>query len=103
MRAGIFALAAALVVAIVLARTGAEPGYRALAFLPFFVAAHGVLGSLYGVCGFTALAGRRMTEAGAERVCDFAELSEQRKSGLRVAAMSMTLAAIATTLFVIAN
>lgn len=103
MRAGLFTLAGALVVAVVLAGTGAAPGFRALAFVPFFIAAHGVLASLYGVCGFTAMAGRRITNEGAERVADRSELAGQRRSGLRVVALSMALAGIATTLLVIAS
>ena len=103
MRGGLFALAAALVVAVVLAQSGVAPGYRSLAFVPFAASAYGVLSSLYGVCGISALAGRRITTEGAERIASRVELSAQRRSGLRVIAMSLALAGIATTLFVLAS
>lgn len=103
MRIGLLALAGALVVAILLAKSGASPAYRALAFLPFFFAANGVLAALYRVCGFTAMAGRRLTADGAEVVADRAELTGQRRAGLRVIVLSAALAALATSLFVIAS
>ena len=103
MRMGLFALAGALVVALLLAQSGASPAYRALGFLPFFFAANGVLAALYRVCGFTAIAGRRMTADGTEVVADRAELSAQRRTGLRVLFLSVVLAATATTLFVVAT
>lgn len=103
MRIGLFALAGALVFALLLAQSGAAPAYRALGFLPFFFAANGVLAALYRVCGFTAIAGRRMTADGTEVVADRSELSAQRRTGLRVLVLSVVLAATATTLFVIAS
>ncbi len=103
MRLGLVALAGALVVALILAQSGVSPAYRALAFVPFFFAANGVLAALYRVCGFTAMAGRRMTADGVEIVADRAELSAQRRSGLRVIVLSVLLAAVATALFMVAS
>ena len=100
MRIGLVALAVALGVAIFFAHSGGAAGYRALAFVPFFVAGYGVLSAFYGVCGFTALAGRRMTAEGSELVADRSELSRQRMYGLRVIVMSVLLAGVATALFI---
>jgi hypothetical protein len=103
MRIGLVALAAALVFALLLAKSGAAPAYRAVAFLPFFFAANGVLAALYRVCGFTAMAGRRLTPNGTEVVADRAELSAQRREGVRVIVLSVVLAGLATSLFAVAS
>jgi hypothetical protein len=103
LRIGLVSLAGALVFALLLAQSGAAPAYRAIGFVPFFFAANGVLAALYRVCGFTAIAGRRMTADGAEVVADRAELSAQRHAGARVLVLSTALAALATSLFVVAN
>ncbi len=103
LRVGLVALAMALVLAAFLARTDAATVYRAVVFLPFFVAVYGVLAAFYGTCGLQAMAGRRMTPDGAERVADRRELSAQRRTGARVLGASVLLAAIATTLFVFAT
>jgi hypothetical protein len=103
MRAGLIALALALLSAVALDHRGATPGLRVLAFLPFFVAAYGVLSALYRTCGFSALAGKRMTPDGAERVADREELTSQRKVGMRVLGLSFALAATATALLVLAS
>ncbi len=103
MRIGLVALAGALVFALLLANSGASPAYRAVAFLPFFFAANGVIAALYGVCAFTAMAGRRLTSHGAEVVADRTELAGQRRSGMRVIALSVALAALATSLFMMAS
>jgi hypothetical protein len=103
MRFGLVALAASLVVAVVLAQSGASAGFRAVAFVPFFVAAYGVTSALYRTCGLSALAGRRQTSDGAEPVADRSELRAQRRAGLRVFAVSGALAGVATLLFSFAH
>ena len=103
LRVGLVALAGALVVALLLVQSGAAPVVRAAAFLPFFFAAYGVLAAFYRVCAFTALAGRRMTADGAEKVADRTELSAQRRAGVRVLVLSVALAALATALFIVAS
>jgi hypothetical protein len=103
MRVGLVALAAAMLAAVLLAQSGAAAGVRALSFVPFFVASYGILSALYGVCGFTALAGRRITTEGTERVADRFELTCQRRSGMRVLVLSAAFAALATGLFVAAS
>lgn len=103
MRMGIIALAVALGFATSLAKLGASPGYRALAFVPFLFAAYGVLAALYRTCGVTAMAGRRITCDGSERVADRGELAGQRRQGLRVIGGSLLLAVTATALLVSAS
>lgn len=103
LRVGLVALAMALVVTALLARFEGASVYRWLMFLPFFVAANGVLAAFYRTCGITAFAGRRMTVEGAEVVADRTELSAQRRIGLRVLGMSVALAWLATALFVTAS
>jgi len=103
LRVGLVALAMALVVTALLARFEGASAYRWLIFLPFFVAANGVLAAFYRTCGITAFAGRRMTAEGAEVVADRTELSAQRRIGLRVLGMSVALAGLATALFVTAS
>lgn len=103
LRAGLVALAMSLVVAAALGGSGTSPGLRALVFLPFFVAAYGVLAALYGTCGVSAIAGRRITCQGSERIADCGERSVQRARGLKVMGVSFLLAASATALFVAAS
>ncbi|CAN5920752.1 hypothetical protein BH11MYX4_BH11MYX4_23580 [soil metagenome] len=103
MRTGLVALAMALAFAAFLTRSDGAHLYRWFAFLPFFVAANGVLAAFYRTCGFTAAAGRRMTPEGAEPVADRDELAEQRRVGMRVLGSSAALAAVATALFVTAS
>lgn len=103
LRAGLIALATALVVAAALGHSDAAPLVRAVVFVPFFVAAYGVLAALYATCGVTAMAGRRITCQGAERIADRGERSAQRAKGLKVLAASLVLAAGATALFVTAS
>jgi hypothetical protein len=103
MRVGIVALATALVVGTLLAKGGVAHGYRALAFGPFFVAGYGVLAALYRTCGLTAIAGRRVTSDGMERVADRDELAALRSRGLRVIAGSALLAATATAVLILAS
>src|SRR5678815_4568809 len=66
LRAGLISLATALAVAAALGHSGAPAGYRALVFIPFFVAVYGVLAALYGTCGISAIAGMRITCQGRE-------------------------------------
>lgn len=99
LRVGLVALAMALAGAAFLAHEDASTLYRALVFLPFFVAANGVLAAFYGTCGISACAGRRMTRDGAEPVADRAELSAQRRTGAWVLGMSGAFATAATALF----
>ena len=103
LRVGLVALAGALVVALLLVNSGAAPVVRGVAFLPFFFAVYGLLAAFYRVCGFTAIAGRRMTADGVEKVADRAELAAQRRSGLRVIILSVVFATFATSLFVVAT
>jgi hypothetical protein len=100
---GLVALALALGVGTALARSGWPPVYRALNFVPFFVAAYGVLAAFYGTCGVTAIAGRRITTDGSERVVDRAELRAQRRLGVRVLGASLLLATAMTGLLVAAH
>ena len=103
LRLGLVALAMALAVTAFLTRIEGASAYRWVMFLPFFVAANGVLAAFYRTCGLTAFAGRRMTAEGAELVADRAELSAQRRIGLRVLGLSVGLAGLATALFVTAS
>lgn len=103
LRVGLVALGMALVVAAFLARSEAATLYRAFVFVPFFVAAYGVLAAFYETCGLTAFRGHRMTADGAEPVADRVELAAQRRTGVQVLSMSGALAGIATALFVVAS
>jgi hypothetical protein len=103
LRAGLIALVMALVVAAALGHSGAAPGYRVLVFAPFFVASYGVLAALYGTCGISAIAGRRITCQGTERIADRGERSTQRAKGMKVLSVSLALATAATALFVTAS
>ena len=103
LRIGLVALAMALLVTAFLARIEGASAYRWLMFLPFFVAANGILAAFYRTCGITAFAGRRMTFEGAEVVADRTELSGQRRVGLRVLVISIGMAGLATAAFVTAS
>jgi hypothetical protein len=96
LRVGVVALAVALAIGAALSKSGASPLLRVVAFVPFFFAAYGILAALYRTCGFTAIAGRRHTNQGTERVIDRDELREQRRIGLRVLAAGFALATVAT-------
>ena len=97
------ALGMALVATAFLGRSDVAPLYRAGVFVPFFVAAYGVLAAFYETCGLTAFAGRRITRDGPEPVADRGELAAQRKMGLGVMCLSGLLAVVATTAFVLAS
>jgi len=86
-----------------LARSDTALSYRAAVFVPFFVAAYGVLAAFYETCSVRAISGCRLTSEGTEPVADRAELAAQRKTGLRVLGMSGALAGLATALFVVAS
>ncbi|MDF2696414.1 MAG: hypothetical protein K0S65_4797 [Labilithrix sp.] len=103
LRAGLVALTTGLALAALLCRSGAPSVYRAIVFLPFFVASYGVLAALYATCGISAIAGRRFTCQGSERIADRGELSAHRAKGVKVLSMSLLLAAAATALFVTAS
>jgi hypothetical protein len=103
MRVGVVALATALVLGTLIAKSGAAHGYRALAFGPFFVAGYGVLAALYRTCGISAIVGRRVTSDGMERIVDRVELAELRSRGLRIIAGSVVLAAGATSVLFFAS
>jgi hypothetical protein len=103
LRIGLVALAVSLAVGSVLARGGVAPGYRLVAFLPFFMAAYGVLAALYRTCGVTAIMGRRITSDGSEPVADRAELASHRARGMRVMLGSVLLAGVATAFLFVAR
>jgi hypothetical protein len=103
LRVGLVSLAVSLVVGSLLASGGVATSYRLLSFVPFFVAANGVLSALYQTCGFTAIAGRRITSEGTEPVADRDELAQQRARGMRVMLGSSLLAAVATSLLFLAK
>jgi hypothetical protein len=105
LRVGLAALGMALVLSAFLCRPelGADAGYRAIVFVPFFVASYGVLAAFYRTCGLSAIAGHRRTPDGTEPVADRAELASQRRTGAMVMLMSVGLAGAATLLFVIAR
>lgn len=103
MRFGLVSLAVGLLAVAILTHLGVRPGYRALAFIPFFFASYGVISALFGVCSFTAAMGQRMTKDGAERVANREDLSLQRKYAARVLCLTVGLAAAATSLFVVAS
>jgi len=103
LRLGLVALVVALTSAALLSRSGAPAGYRALVFVPFCVAAYGVLAGLFATCGVTALAGCRITPQGREPIADRADLEATRAHGVKVLLSSAVAAAITTGLFVIAR
>jgi hypothetical protein len=103
LRVGLVALAVSLVVGNLLVNGAVASGYRLLAFVPFFVAAYGVLAALYQTCGITAIMGRRITSEGSEPVADRAELAKHRARGMRVLLGSTLLAAVATSLLFLAS
>ena len=100
LRVGLFSLVAALAGAAFLSKTGASPIYRTLMFLPFFAASYGVLAALYATCGISAIAGRRFTCQGTDRIVSRSDLALHRAKGVKVLSLSMVLAAIATACFV---
>jgi len=103
LRVGLVALALALGVGTVLAKSTLGPGFRALAFVPLLFASYGLLAAFCRTCGLTAIAGRRITSDGSERVIDRAELRAQRRRGAGVLVASALLAALVTAAFVFAH
>lgn len=103
LRVGVVFVAIALAVAVVLSRSGVAAGWRAVTFAPLAVGTYGTLAALERVCGFTALAGRRIREAGTEPIADRDELAALRRIGLRVIGTSVAIAAAATALLVLAR
>jgi hypothetical protein len=98
MRIGLVALGVSLVASVLLLNAGAGAACRSLTFVPFLLAAYGIMAALFCTCGFTALAGMRRTNAGPERIADPVERSNVRARGLRVILGSVVIAAVATGL-----
>jgi hypothetical protein len=63
-----------------------------------FVGVYGVCAGLWRTCGVTAMAGRRITATGTERVADRRELAALRRRGLAVLCGSLIVSVLATSL-----
>jgi hypothetical protein len=102
-RLGLVFLGLALVGDFVLDRTGLPSGLHfALAPL-FFLGTYGLAAGLTCTCGFTALAGRRLTNSGPERIANRAELGGARRQGMVIVASSGLLAIAGSLLLLIAH
>jgi hypothetical protein len=99
LRGGIVLVSLALAVSLMprhaLAGLAAQVGL----FAAFFAGSYGLQAGLFGVCGITALRGRRITEDGSRPVADARDLAAHRRVGIRVIASSVLFAACATALF----
>jgi hypothetical protein len=97
-RFGVGAMAVGLAAALAMKALGAGLGMHALLVPVLFVGFYGICAGLSQTCGLTAMAGRRIAEAGSEPIADRSELARVRRRGARVIATSLLAAALATVL-----
>jgi hypothetical protein len=98
LRVGILVSALGLGAVVVMKTLGAGVGMRALLVPVLFVGAYGICAGLSRTCGLTAMAGRRLTPTGSERVANRAELCALRRRGAAVMATSLFVSVLATAL-----
>lgn len=101
LRMSLVFLALGLGLAVLLIRTDAAAGYRALLFVPFFGAAFGAYQGLFRTCTYAAKHGVRLTDEGEERMANPADLARVRKSGRAVILSSFLTAVMATLVIVL--
>jgi hypothetical protein len=100
LRLGIATLAIGLICAEALKAANAGPVLRLLLFIPFFISANAFVQAMYMNCGYSALAGRRHTAHGTERIADKGELRSVRVLGLWQIALAFVCASALTATFV---
>lgn len=98
MRFGVAMLLVALGLSTILLQIGASGLPRAFLFVPFWLAAYGVLSSLFRTCAFAALGAMRLGCRGAEPIAGAEGVRAVRRRGLRVLLASVVLAALMTAL-----
>lgn len=84
----------------VLKLTGASPMARLFLFVPFFISANAFFQAMYMNCGYSALAGRRHTAEGTERIADRGERRSVRARGVWQIALAFVGASALTASFV---
>lgn len=102
LRLGVVFVGVGLLVAA-LVRTSDSSALRLAAFLPLFLGSYGIIAGIEKTCGFTALARRRITDQGPERVIDPDEAKALRRTGIRVMLTSFGFAASASILLALAR
>jgi hypothetical protein len=101
LRVGIVSLAIGLGCAELLKLMDASPIVRVLLFVPFFISANAFFQAMYMNCGYSALAGRRHTAHGTERIADSRERRAVRARGIWQIALAFVGAAALTASFVL--
>ncbi|MCU0683969.1 MAG: hypothetical protein MUF34_17295 [Polyangiaceae bacterium] len=100
MRFGVAMSLVALGLSTIVLQVGASTFPRAFLFVPFWLAAYGVLSSLFRTCAFAALGACRLNCRGTEPIAGADGVRAVRRRGLRVFLASVALAALLTTLLV---
>ncbi len=98
LRFGVAMSLVALGLSTILLQTGASTFPRALLFLPFWLAAYGVLSSLFRTCAFAALGAFRLASCGAQPIAGPEGVHAVRRRGLGVFLASVAIAALLTSL-----
>lgn len=98
LRMGIIMLTVALLLSVVLVRADVSKAWRALLFVPFFMASMGAWQGLYRTCPMMVRHGRRETEDGEVRVADPEQVRGARKLAFRVLLGSVCTALLSTAL-----
>ncbi|MEZ4222891.1 MAG: hypothetical protein R3B13_18255 [Polyangiaceae bacterium] len=100
LRHGVYILGFALAAAVTMRELGAPPLWRALLFLPFFMALVGMARGLIGICAFLALKGQRETDDGVEPVAAREERARLAITGRNALLWSSLIALALTAAFV---
>lgn len=98
MRFGVAMSLVGLGLATILLHSGASTSGRALLVVPFWLAAYGVLASLFRTCAFAALGSCRLAACGRQPIAGREGVRAVRRTGLRVLAASVALAVLLTAL-----
>ncbi|HEU4404226.1 MAG TPA: hypothetical protein VFS43_02885 [Polyangiaceae bacterium] len=98
LRFGVAMSLVALGLSTILLETGASTFPRALLFVPFWLAAYGVLSSLFRTCAFAALGASRLASCGRQPIACREGVTAVRRRGFGVFLASVAVAALMTGL-----
>jgi hypothetical protein len=101
LRIGVFWLGLSLALGFALVEWGLAPSLGFLLVAPLTIGTYSLLAGSFGVCFYSSVFGKRRADHGVEGVPDAALREQLIRRGVMLAGASCTLAALATTVFVV--